>query len=120
MRISRIIWIFIGIIALLFGFMFYIMHSLNTSIPENDPELITFTEEKVKEYLLQEKGYSEKNIQTITSGKKPKSSDLTESGYRVQVVFSDEPKAIYFYQLKDNKVEQVGIAGQAIKHKEIK
>ncbi|WP_157764815.1 DUF3139 domain-containing protein [Solibacillus sp. R5-41] len=108
------------IILIVIGLMFSIIYSLNTSEPESDPQLITYTEEKVKEYLIQEKDLSEGEILEIESIKKAKSSDFSASGYSVKVVFADEPEAIYYYQLTvEDKVEQSGYAGNAKKHKEI-
>ena len=102
------------------GLMFSVIYSLNTSKPESDPELIAYTEAKVKEYLIQEKGLSENEILKIESTKKSKSSDFSASGYEVGVVFSDEPESLYYYQLtEEDKVEQFGINGKAIKYREI-
>lgn len=100
--------------------MFSIIHSLNTYKPESNPEFIAYTEEKVKEYLIQEKEYTENDILEIKSTKKAKSSDISASGYEVKIVFADEPEAIYYYQLtEEDKVEQFGINGNGIKHKEM-
>ncbi|WP_425609177.1 hypothetical protein [Ureibacillus aquaedulcis] len=102
--------------------MFSIIHSLNTYMPESDPELIAYTEEKVKEYLIQEKGISENEALEIKSTKRTKSSDFSASGYEVKVVFPDETEAIYYFQLtEEDKVKQIGVNNlEAIKHKEIR
>ncbi|MEG0386564.1 MAG: DUF3139 domain-containing protein [Solibacillus sp.] len=108
----------IGLIALMFAVMLAIIYALNNNEPHYDPELISYTEEKVKEYLLQEKGYSENEIQKVKSTKKLKSSDDSASAYDVMVTFSDEPNAIYYYQVDSDKVSQFGISGPAVKHRE--
>ncbi|ATP40910.1 hypothetical protein CSE16_13105 [Solibacillus sp. R5-41] len=107
-------------IAIIFGIMFSMINVLNSSEPEYDPVIIRSTEEQVKGFLVQEKAYSENEIQKIESKKKAKTSDDSASGYEVEVIFSDEPKAIYYYQVDTDKVEQIGITGSAIKHREIK
>lgn len=46
--------------------------------------------------------------------------DFSAFGYEVKIVFADEPEAIYYYQLtEEDKVEQFGINGNGIKHKEM-
>lgn len=106
----------IGMIALMFGGMFAIIYALNNNEPDDDPALISYTEDRVKEYLLQEKGYFENEIQKVKSTKKPKISDDSASGYEVEVIFSDEPEAIYFYEVIADKVNQMGYTGPSIKH----
>lgn len=107
-------------ILILMGCYFWVIHSLNTP-PKSDPELLAYTEEKVKEYLIQEKGHSEGELLEIESTKKAKSSDFSASGYSIGVVFADEPEAIYYYQVtEEEEVEQFGVNNlDAIKHKEI-
>ncbi|MEG0439029.1 MAG: hypothetical protein RR587_07290 [Solibacillus sp.] len=62
-------------IAIIFGIMFSMINILNSSEPEYNPVIIRSTEEQVKEFLMQEKGYSENEIQKIESKRKAKTSD---------------------------------------------
>ncbi|WP_160036955.1 EGFR-like transmembrane domain-containing protein [Paenibacillus sp. An7] len=109
----------LGLLILVIGFVFYVFYLLNTP-PKSDPEIVAYTEEKVKDYLIEEKGYSESDILSVNSKRKPKDKDKTAIGYQVLVVFSDEPDTIYYYEIVDedeNKIEQLGITGTDIKHK---
>ena len=110
----------LGLLILVIGFMFYIYYSLSTP-PKSDPEIVAYTEEKVKDYLIEEKGYSESDILSVNSKRKPKDKDKTAIGYQVLVVFSDTPDTIYYYEIVDedeNKIEQLGMTGTDIKHKD--
>lgn len=105
---------FLGAICLVIGFIFY----LNTP-PKSDPELVAYNEERVKEYLIEEKGYSESDIASIEAIKIKKTTDKTASGYQTYVEFSDELNKRYAYKLRDDgEVEQQGVTGGAYKHKE--
>ncbi|MCM3786161.1 DUF3139 domain-containing protein [Neobacillus mesonae] len=109
--------VFLGSIILGIGFIVYVLYSLNTP-PKSNPELITYTQERVKDYLIEQKGYSESEILHVESKKEPKDADTTASGYSIAVVFSDEPNGYYFYQVANNEVRQHGTNGGVYKHKE--
>lgn len=113
--------IILGILILVIGFIFYIYYSLNTP-PKNDPEIVMYTEEKVKNYLIEEEGYLESDILNVTSKREPKNKDKTVTGYQILVVFSDEPDSIYHYEIdNEDKIRQFGYSGgKAIKHRTIK
>ncbi|WP_211748149.1 DUF3139 domain-containing protein [Paenibacillus sp. Marseille-Q4541] len=110
--------VFLGLVILVIGFIFFTVYSLN--IPaKSDPELVTYNEERVKEFLIEERGYLESDIASIEVVKIKKTTDKTASGYLTYVEFSDEINKMYAYQLGDDgKVEQHGITGGAYKHKE--
>lgn len=109
--------LFLGIVILVIGFMIYIQ-----TPPKNDPEIVAYTEEKVKDYLVEEKGYSESDILNVTSKREPKNKDKAATGYRILVVFSDEPDSTYLYEIDDeDEIRQFGYSsGKAIKHRTIK
>lgn len=99
-------------------FIIYILYSLNTP-PKSNPELVTYTQNRVKDYLIEQKGYSENEILHVESKKEPKDADTTAAGYSIAVVFSDEPNGYYFYQLVDDEVRQFGTNGGVYKHEDI-
>ena len=104
------------IVLLMIGVLFFVMSSLNHNVPESSPDLIASTEDEVINYLIEEKGYDKKDLSSVKSKREPKSSDSTVSGYTVEVVFSDEPSAVYLYQIKEDQVYQFGFSGPAKKH----
>ncbi|WP_454192740.1 DUF3139 domain-containing protein [Paenibacillus sp. Marseille-Q7038] len=108
----------LGLIILVIGFISFTVYSLNTPA-KSDPELAAYNEERVKEYLIEEKGYLESDIASFEVVKIKKTTDETASGYLTYVEFSDELNKMYSYRLgEDGEVEQLGITGGAYKHKE--
>ncbi|GIP44414.1 hypothetical protein J45TS6_28730 [Paenibacillus sp. J45TS6] len=107
----------LGLVILVIGFIIYIQ-----TPPKNDPEIVAYTEEKVKDYLVEEKGYSESDILHVTSKREPKNKDKAATGYRISVVFSNEPDSTYLYEINDeDEIRQFGYStGKAIKHRTIK
>jgi len=116
MKIKGFIILIVVIILLIIGIGAYVIYSLNNNAPESSEEMISYTEEKVETYLINEKDYTKDEIASIESKKEPKTSDSTASDYSVEVTFSDEPNAIYFYEVKNDKVYQFGTSGNAKKH----
>lgn len=116
MKIKSFIISVIVVVILIIAGGSYIVYSLNYDEPDSSTELIAYTEKKVKNYLIDEKGYEKEEIESVISKKEPKSSDSTASGYSIKVTFSDEPGAYYFYQVKGDKVYQFGTSGGAKKH----
>lgn len=104
------------LIILVIAFISFVVYSLNNSVPEASPDIIFYTEDRVINYLIEEKGYSKEDILTVKSQREPKNSDLTSAGYTVEVVFSDEPSTRYLYQVKEEEVYQFGISGPAKRH----
>jgi len=117
MKVIKIL--FISVVAafiLLFGIQAIIIYSLNNSTPESSAEMVSYTEEEVETFLIEEEGYTNEEIASIESKKSPKNADQTPSGYEIEVTFSDEPGAHYFYQVSDDEVYQFGISGNAERH----
>lgn len=103
-------------VLLIIGVIFLVMFLLNNNVPESSPAIISSTEDSVMNYLIEEKEYDKKDISTVKSEREPKSSDITYSGYTIEVIFTDEPSAVYLYQVKEDKVHQFGFSGPAKKH----
>lgn len=79
----------------------------------HDQKLLKVWEQKVENYLIDEKGYSKEEILRI-KGIHSWTKHYGMGGcleYIVEVRFSDEPKAVYYY-CADNSVRQDGYNGK--------
>lgn len=114
------IFLLVSILLLFFGGQYFIVYLLNKP-PESSPEMIAYTEEKVTEFLIAEKGYRKEEILKVESirGSKSSFSEESPSGYVVQVIFSDEPEEFYNYEIEDNIIYQRGSSRFAEKHKDL-
>nr|WP_154957693.1 DUF3139 domain-containing protein [Paenibacillus xylanexedens] len=81
-----------------------------------NPIKMNDAEEKVRAYLIQQKGYSPEKIKDITGTYSFKSS---EAPYGASVTFADQPNDKYHYILfKDGHIEQYSYTGDDPVHLE--
>ncbi|WP_066639263.1 DUF3139 domain-containing protein [Desulfolucanica intricata] len=91
--------------------------SCNYLFAKNDNHM-KLLEKTVYNYLINQKGYSNKDIKELEAHHNPKFVGNPAAEYDVEVVFTDEPNEYYYYFVKDGKVYQGSLSNGNGKHVE--
>lgn len=100
-RVKIILFVTLALVVVLLGWGYFSL--FGNPIKMNDAE------EKVRAYLIQQKGYSPEEMIEVTGNYSFKSS---EAPYGASVTFADDPNNKYHYSLfKDGHIEQYSYSG---------